>query len=322
MSNRQVKKIVNHIQVHVNAAENRSDVTEAVNIAVNYGKPVSYDYSVPSTTANILIVACFFISIISLSLASFTISAISILIVILSSIVIFYIGVNKKQLSEIERKIYKWNLLKSNNYKPENLSDFDDIQDDFYEFSLYGHSHKIIDQISGRTGQGACTEPFRYYHVHSSKGSGKKKVIYERYCFVIPFSFYKSIQVSSEKTNPKLKNSWATVSSEFNRRFSVSANTTENASRFLKPAVIEAFQNIPKNFRDLNIELSANNELCFAFSGRDPFSSGRQYDLSKPSDFLDEVSNEVKSKELEEIFDFLHNLIRHSDNNFKNNKGR
>ncbi len=321
MSNRQVKKIVNHIQVHVNAAENRSDVTEAVNIAVNYGKPVSYDYSVQSTTAYILIVACFFISVISLSLASFTISAISILIVIFSSIVIFYIGVNKKQLSEIERKIYKWNLLKSNNYKPENLSDFEDIQHDFYEYSLYGRSHKIIDQISGRTGVGGYSAPFRYYHIHSTKGSGKEKVTYDRYCFVIPFGFYKNIQVSNEKINPKLKDRWKPVSSEFNRRFRVYSNTTENASRFLKPAVIEAFQNTSKNFRDLNVELSKNAELCFAFSGTDPFSSGRQYDLGNPSAFLDEVSNEVKSKELEEIFVFFHDLIRHSDNNFKNNKG-
>ncbi len=317
MSNINIKRIVNRIQAHMNVAENINDVTAAVNIAIEYGKPISYSFSSQSGLSYIFLGAIFLLSFVFFSMEHYLLSAASVLAFILGAITLYLMRENEKQLLEIERKIYKWSLLNANKYKPEVLSDYESIKNDFYNYDSYGRDQKVIDQISGRFGDGKKATSFRYYKIRSSRRHGDKTVKYERHHFVIPFQFYKNIQVTSGHGHPKLKERWKTPSTLFNKQFNVYTDSTESASRFLKPSVIEAFQNIPQGLWDVDLELSANSQLCFSYAGNEPFSTGCQYGLKNPVAFLNEITGKVSSTELDSIQTFLQTVLRHSDNNFK-----
>ncbi|MBY7854304.1 hypothetical protein KW429_11410 [Vibrio fluvialis] len=136
-----------------------------------------------------------------------------------------------------------------------------------------------------------------------------------RYGLVLNFGLYKNITVASDY-RPSTKRMYSPASIAFNKIYDLGAENELQLSRFLKPAVVEAFIEIDKHFSSLNMEINEDGLMCISFDNDDVINPITKFSLDQPAEFFEELKHSAQLPKLTKIMDFYQTLKKYSDNNF------
>ena len=139
---------------------------------------------------------------------------------------------------------------------------------------------------------------------------------YDRYGIVYDFNLVKNIKVMSDK-KPNNSVDYNSSSIEFSKDFNIGASSEQEASKFLKPKVVEIIQEMQVLVNGLSIEINNNGLLCLSFSNSGMFTTKSNYSLSEPKLFLEELEGHTDLVRLEKVLACIVKLEKQLDNNFK-----
>ncbi|MEI8659313.1 hypothetical protein [Vibrio sp. Hal054] len=232
-------------------------------------------------------------------------------------------------MSRVSNKIAKADALLDHNIDPSGagLSELKSVQKSFREFSRGNHSRRFTKayKTNAHAEQPFTVYTFEYVDKRTevttdSKGRTQTKTVYTtyyRYGLMLQFDYYKSIAIGRALVSGGRKAQYEPASIEFNRLFKMRCADDTQLSRFLKPAVVEAFIDFKNTLQSLNVEINADGLMCISFGDQDIVTPKTQHRLNKPALFFEELQGTNKLPKLTAVLHFYKTLTRHSDNNFK-----
>lgn len=203
----------------------------------------------------------------------------------------------------------------------------------FGSFRQGNHQNKIKRLISGTHKGAEHNFPFEYFHYHyvnmrvetytttDSEGrtQTRTRTVYDhfnRYGFILPFPYAKGLRVSESRLN-FFKSGWKSSSLDFNKKFSVQADSDMVAAKFLTPKILSEISKAGAALGSMDLHFTAQGELCFSFDNSNTLSGHRRSGLKTPQAFKQEITEHNNLKALDEALEFLHRLMKYSDNNFR-----
>lgn len=207
---------------------------------------------------------------------------------------------------------------------------------EFGEFRNRGDENRYISsQVRGSwTGDAQTLDTLEYdyyvfhyvrvYYVPVTRKVGKSTIttmerrtqtLY-RYGILLDFPFVKGLAVTSSGGSYDYAQGYQPTSEAFCGTFGVGADSSHVAARFLKPAVVLAFEELATHFSGLNVEINREGRMNIAFSDSDVLHLERQNSIAEPEAFEQEVMSHLGLPKLRHLLQFVRTLERHSDNNF------
>ncbi|GAA3919577.1 DUF3137 domain-containing protein [Litoribacillus peritrichatus] len=222
--------------------------------------------------------------------------------------------------------------LLNNDFKTVSFNPDEKIKDLLAKFKEFhrGNDAKEIQHLYKREYQGAvhtfAFEMYRFHYVRKttesytdSNGNRRtrtRRVSYYRHGILMNFPFAKSLCINSDSEISHKGEKYTTASNQFNRRFKVRTKDELQTARFLTPAVIELLTQMDQLLKNLNIEITGQNELCLSFDDDNLLKAKQVNDLSNPEAFAKEIAQHAELKTLDTLLEHIHDLMRLSDNNF------
>jgi hypothetical protein len=203
----------------------------------------------------------------------------------------------------------------------------------FKSFNMGNHLREIRRLLSGTFNGKEHSFQYQHFHFHyvikrretytttDSKGRTRIRTRtvydrYNRYGFIVPFSFARNIHVS-ESALQLFSSGWKSSSVSFNKRFSVQAQNEMDAAKFLKPKVLIEIEAAGKALGDLSLEFTGAEELCFSFTNNNTIAPNRRNGLENPKAFAEEIKGHNEQPALDAALNFIHTLMKYSDSNFE-----
>lgn len=171
----------------------------------------------------------------------------------------------------------------------------------YYKFEYVDKKTRIVTSTDANGRKTTRTETTYHY--------------FYRYGLVFNFALYKNITVASD-FRPSRRKIYSPASITFNKIYDLGADNEHQLSRFLKPAVVEAFIEIDKHFSSLNMEINEDGLMCISFANDDVIDPITKFSLDQPAAFYEELERSAKLPRLDKLMGFYQTLKRHSDNNF------
>lgn len=332
--NSKLTKLLKDIRHKVDYAKDSTDLIHAINMAYNFHAPIKYNFSMHygfAITTLLAALGCFFWLIYShAQFKDFYYIVMGALSVI--SIGIFaYVYHFNSNIHDLSSLIFKKDSLFDNEFKV--LSDDDPIfnylSENFKkEFSRGNHSRKFL---GGYRNNIVTIYSFKYtnsrqetYTTTDSKGkiSFHTRTVYDhyyRYGTVFDFDYARNIEIKSSGgiTNPV---SYRPSSISLSNDFNLGAEDEITISKFLKPTVVLAIEELSTKVNGLNIEIDSKGLMCISCTNKSlvDISSSRKYGLDEPELFSKEIEGFTRFETLEQITTCVKVLKKHNDNNFKN----
>lgn len=344
--NQRLKELVRLVSDKVEQAQSQADLLDAISEVKKFDGPLRYNNTIFNTIAALafllaaaswaawgyfgkgVLVPTVIDPPIVVGLIAFTFGTVG--------LIAFTSGTMRNAaISKLSNRIFEKGILFDNNL---NEIPFDkrgkarELEQKFHEFDRGNHSREIWNLCEGffvgETYQfGYHLYSFHYVDRHTEtvsdgKGGTRTRVRYDhhnRYGIYMPFEHAANIAVLSFDVEGIRGASFRPASNRFNEIYRVIALDEFEAAKFLKPAVVLAFEAIADCFTDLNFEINANAELCMSF-GDNILPLGavkRKYGLENPDPFIAEILAHQTMSKLNLALDHVHTLLQYSDNNFK-----
>jgi len=203
----------------------------------------------------------------------------------------------------------------------------------FQAFRLGNHSRELKKLLHGRYHGDEHEFTYDYYHFHyvnrrtetytttDSKGNVRvrTRTVYDhfdRFGFIVAFQFAKNLRIS-ESGLSFFNKGWKSSSVSFNKNFNVRADSEMEAAKFLTPKLILEIEAAGKALTGLDMEFNSAGDLCFSFDDRNTLAKGRMHGLENPVDFEREIAGHSSQPKLDSALEFIHTLMKYSDNNFE-----
>lgn len=341
MSNKQINELLGALERDVHVAQNSEQILAALSQVRAYGKPLVYRH-----TKHLIAAALFFSVGITIfvsthyhiSILSFASGRnnswmffIAIACLAAGAVLVSMTFKNKHKLLNVAKQIYQKDALLDNNLSNKAPFNSKEMQIRFREFNRGNHSRTFKSVVGGEFFGDEHQFSYDYYHFHYvdkrrvTTQQGKRmqtKTVYDkfdRYGLLIPFGYCTNLQIYSFNIRQSYSHSLTTGSIAFDRAFKVKADDEFAATKFLKPAVVVAILDMSKFLSKLNIEIDATGLMCISFQDNNMIMGNQRYDLSDPEAFYNELAGQTKLRLLERTLRFVHQLLKHSDSNFKAN---
>jgi hypothetical protein len=253
--------------------------------------------------------------------------AIGCFIVSIAMVIIVFTA--RKKISDVAALAYKKDAMLDNNLKYKAPFNSEEMRIRFSELNRGNHSRHFKEVVGGEYKGEEHQFSFEYYHFHYvdkrtvTTMQGKRlrtKTVYDkydRYGIIVPFEYYKNLQIFSFKPSQLYELKLSSGSIAFDKKFKIRASDELAATKFLKPAVVVAISDMAVFLSQMNIEIDATGLMCLSFSDSNMIMGNQRYDFSNPSAFYNELAGQTKLRKLDRTLRFLHQLFKHSDNNFK-----
>lgn len=202
----------------------------------------------------------------------------------------------KKRFNDFHRGNYSQNintLLKS--HYSSNGQAFD-----YYYFNFHYVDERIVEKTDS---DGKHVEEKVYDH-------------YDRYGFIVPSNVVKNVRIlQSSKLIGHNKGDYEPASINFRKTFSVKTTEVFEASKLLTPSIVELFESLPKDFKNIVMEFN-EDEFLFSFTDKNTISAQRKYDFKDIDLFLAEISEIQKLPKLLKFHTISEQFIRSTQNSF------
>ncbi|WP_247119225.1 hypothetical protein [Kordiimonas marina] len=202
----------------------------------------------------------------------------------------------------------------------------------FNAFRHGNYSREMRSILHGRYEGEEHSFEYRLYHFHyvdkrtetytttDSKGrvQVRTRTVYDhhdRYGFLVPFGYAHGITIS-ETMLGFISSTWKTASTSFNRKFSVRARSDIEAAKFLVPKVILEIEKVGDALTSMDLEINDAGDLCLSFGDANMIMINRTHGLETPGAFAEELAACADQPNLTSALQFLHTLMKYSDNNF------
>lgn len=336
MNNSNLKSLLSTIKNQVGTAKDSKALIDCIKMAKDYGHPLKFDFKIHyflMFLSFVLFVGMLFLinqqsgSVDNIYIGLtvfFAIGAITPLILIL---------ISNSSISDINSSIFNKDSLFDNNLEiiKDDHEVFQYLSDNFKnEFSRGNYSRKFLGGLCKKNDDNNLfLYRFKYtnsrtetYTSTDSKGntSIRTRTVYDdyyRYGALLDFGYAKSIEIKSygSRLNPV---SYSPASMLFSDTFKLGGVDDISVSKFLKPAVVIAIEDLSKKLDNLNIEIDSNGKICFSCynSSLVDISSSRKFGIEDPDNFMAEISGETEFNKLESILECFQNLKTHNDKNF------
>ncbi len=248
-------------------------------------------------------------------------------------VLLIVIGCANNAISEISELIFAKDIAFDNRLVEQDvegrMSDlYERFREEFGEFRSRGDEGRRIVKVV----KGAGDQPFEYYvfryvrvyYVPVTRKVGKTTIttmerrtetLYRR-GLIMDFPYSQGVAVTSGGGSYDYPAGFAPASPEFGKIFGVGAVDEMTAAKFLKPAVVLAFQELNGHFSGLNVEISRAGRLNIAFSDGDVLDLERRHSIAEPDEFEAEIKSKLELPKLRLLLDFAATLKKHNDSNF------
>jgi hypothetical protein len=337
MSNKQIKELISFLEARIHAARSSDDILAAIAKAKAFRKPIAYDHSkyILATAVCAIIGVIVALSPHISFLPSWSepgnqwMLYLAIVCFVISLIMVTIVFSARKKVTDIAALAYKKDAMLDNNLKYKAPFNSEEMRIRFSELNRGNHSRHFKEVVGGEFKGEDQQFSFEYYHFHYvdkrtvTTRQGKRmrtKTVYDkydRYGIIVPFGYCKSLQIFSFRPSQLYKLTLSSGSIAFDKTFKIRASDELAATKFLKPAVVVAISDMAGFLSQMNIEIDATGLMCLSFSDRNMIMGNQRYDLSDPASFYDELAGQTSLRKLDRTLRFLHQLFKHSDNNFK-----
>lgn len=148
----------------------------------------------------------------------------------------------------------------------------------------------------------------------------QKLPFYTRHSIIVPFHHARNIQILQQNLFNPSNDKLNSASIKFNEIFNVYAEDELLLAKFLTPKVLETFLAMAQYYPTMNVEFNASNDLCISFAD-DTITIPP---IVKQTDTLDNLISVLESPpnlpKLWLMLDYVHTLMKFSDNNFQGNE--
>ncbi|WP_343815310.1 hypothetical protein [Colwellia asteriadis] len=204
-----------------------------------------------------------------------------------------------KVLNDFQRGNHYWNTEKLFN------ANFSGSEYSFaYQYYCFHYVTERREVVTSTDSEGRTTTRTVMTYVHS-----------RRYGILFDFSFTKEIEIKTG-TAIKSQQSFTPASIEFNKRYWVKCKDDKRASKFLKPTVVLAFEDLDEQLKGVHFEVNNHGKACLS-TAVEVFENTRKFGLRQPQQFLSEINEKNEVNRLNELLLFAHKLMTLTDNNFK-----
>ncbi len=333
--NKAFSALLEDISLKVKIAKTETELIEAIQLAEKFNGPLEYD------NKNLIILLISLSVILMVLLGNFfifnksplSVEQIFICAGLLISIISLcsYLFIKKQKIEKLSDLIYTKDTFFDNQLKSiyvDKKHHASALQAQFLEFDRGNHSREIRQLVEGTYKGKEHTFTYYFYHFHyvdkvttttTVKGRAQSSTSYhryDRYGIYLPFGFYRNIIIKNFKLKGVRGIQYKPASYLFNKHYSVFSQSEIDAAKFLKPAVVIAFEELLGVLKSINFEVNALGHICLSFSDHDMLKVNRKFGLKKASLFIREIKRFNHFLKLKKTLVFLHFLMKQSDSNF------
>ncbi len=249
------------------------------------------------------------------------------------------IGVADSGIDEVSDLIFEKDIFFDNGLKEQSVSEskgrklYRQFHEEFGDFRERGEEGRYVESlVSGKHAGQEYSFPYDYYVFHYvhvyyvtvTHTDGKKtwttverrtETLY-RYGLILDFPFAKGIVAGRGGGSYDYPEEFEPTSQRFNSDFAVGAESSIAAAKFLKPAVVLAFEELAEWFDDLNVEINREGKMNIAFEDDDVLDLGRKHSIAQPDEFEKEIQSQLELPKLRRLLQFVEMLKKHNDSNF------
>jgi hypothetical protein len=335
--NDRLKAALAAIETRVDSAKGDDDLVAAIKLLSGFPAPIKYDNSrlnqitLGIVGASAIAAAILYFQALDPALMLWPAAA-----AVISLIVYGVIRMKRKgSLTKLSDRIYYRTSLFDYGLTPVNFSAKGEARKlgaRFQAFRLGNYSREIRNLLRGKYTGAEHTYGYDHYHFHyvnrrtetytttDSKGNVRirTRTVYDhfdRYGFIVAFKYARSLRIS-EGGLAFFKSGWKSASVSFNKHFNVAADSEMEAAKFLTPKVLLEIESAGQALRGMDLEFNSAGDLCFSFDDSNMIAANRAGGLEQPAAFADLVAGHTTQANLDAALDFIHTLMKYSDNNF------
>ena len=329
--NSQLSTLIENMEQALQEATTQEQVHAVAKMAADFGEPIVYDNASYYFTA-LALFAAVGIGYISTASPWYFLLAIPCIIVIALPLT------RSSNIKKLMNAIYLQDAMLDNGLTKGVAPTVNDAIRSFSEFSRGNHTRYFTCYYNGSYSGRDHSFDFDAYCYHYVD---KKRVTYpvrdrngkiafktrtdfthhDRYGIIVPgFVFIRNLQVLDYGVPEHYKHRYKPSSIAFNKLFKVYAEDEMEAARVLKPSVVIAFEELGRHMYGLNIDFNKHGELCLSFSDSDMLKAQPSVSVENPVCFYETLLKHTDFHKMNASLEFIHELMRHTDSNFKNTK--
>ncbi|UTZ34638.1 DUF3137 domain-containing protein [Vibrio campbellii] len=251
---------------------------------------------------------------------------------VIGLLMLFWLRGRMKWRNKLSDKIFLKDALFNNNLEQvpfEGKKLAKELETSFREFKR-GNDLREIQSLYKSTYQGDVHQfdyqLYRFHYVEKrtetttdANGKTTTRTVrdhYYRHGLLLDFAFAKGMSISNDFSIKHRGERYKSASNEFNRQYRVHAAELMTAARLLSPVVEEKLSLFAKKLKKPVLEFSQQGRLCVAVTD-DLLAIKRVHGLDNPKAFAEELAGHTELKLMSEMLEFVHEIMRFSDNNFK-----
>lgn len=329
--NQRLSKFINNAQLTILEAKTSQDLLDLIDEARSFNGNFQYNNRDILIYLGIDLIIMLF-SYLMLQLFNHGFWGITLIITVIALIPIIGLYFSRrKSISGLADDIF-WKDL----YIDNNLSFSDDyryeisaLKNRYQDFRRGNYSQSIEQLLSSFYLHEEESFNFHYYHFHyvderiveKTDSDGKKTIEkkydhYDRYGVILPYEVVKNVSIIH---NPKMvghnTSDYEPSSLNFRKLFKVKTQDTFQASKLLTPSIVEFFESLPQEFKDIVIEFK-ENEFLLSFTDQDVISAKREYDFNNLDLFFQEIQKINELPKLLKLHNICNYFIRSTQNSF------
>lgn len=326
--NARLERLLDNIEGLVAVARSDTDLVNAISLLDPLPKPVRFKTN--ALKKNILFGAYFFLFCGAVNIL--LTQTIDFSILLFGTAGLFYVASSMMhaeetdQLIHLSEQIHQRSRLFDYGLEPVEHSELPDFKGFYRQFHIFEHGtyiSKVHLLLSGQYQGTDHTFSYRYFHITytktgQSKGAETHVRPHSRCGFIVPFSFVKNLRISDHALK-LFKPTWNSGSNQFNVRFAVEASDDLATAKFLKPALLKEIEAAGTVLSYMDLEFNAAGDLCFSFDDITTLNGMRKTGLHDPAAFKEEILEHNSMSHMDAALEFLHRLMKYSDNNFDQN---
>tara|TARA_R110002096_G_scaffold332392_2_gene526418 strand:+ start:527 stop:1597 length:1071 start_codon:yes stop_codon:yes gene_type:complete len=326
--NARLERLLDNIEGLVAVAQSDTDLVNAISLLDPLPKPVRFKAN--THKKNILFGAYFFLFCGAVNIL--LTQTIDFSLFLFGTAGLFYIGSSMMhaeetdQLIHLSEQIHQRSRLFDYGLEPVKHSELPDFKGFYRQFHTFEHGSyisKVHHLLSGHYQGTDHSFTYRYFHITYTKAGRSKDAEthvrpHGRCGFIVPFSLVKNLRISDHALK-FFKPTWNSGSNQFNIRFAVEASDDLATAKFLKPALLREIEAAGAVLSYIDLEFNAAGDLCFSFDDTTTLNGMRRTGLHDPAAFKEEILAHNNMSNMDAALEFLHRLMKYSDNNFDQN---
>ena len=251
---------------------------------------------------------------------------------VIGLLMLFWLRGRMKWRNKLSDKIFLKDALFNNNLEAvpfEGKKLAKELEASFREFKR-GNDLREIQSLYKSTYQGDVHQfdylLYRFHYVEKrtetttdANGKTTTRTVrdhYYRHGVLLDFPFAADMSISNDFGIKRRGERYKSASNEFNRQYRVHAAELMTAARLLSPAVEEKLTVFAKKLKKPVFEFSQQGRLCLAVTD-DLLAVKRVNGLDNPKAFAEELAGHTELKQMSQMLEIVHEVMRYSDNNFK-----